>query len=244
MSGTSASSAREVVGPSVGQGTDQQGHLRRRCCRSPASWPTSHSVSSSASRVGAIVATIHDLLVTLAFLVVLRLRHDAQRHRRAADHHRLSRPTTRSSSSIACARTCGRCGAIRSITSSTSRSIRRWAAPSSPSGTAFLSSLALLLFGGEVLHGFAVHDGRRHHHRHVFDACSSPPRSSACGAARGRPGPRRARRRPPGCRPAAARTQVEAAAEGAGLVTALSGRPSALGSQLSALESQRPAAET
>ena len=38
--------------------------------RHPAS--TSRSASSSASRVGAVVATIHDLLITLAFLAFFR----------------------------------------------------------------------------------------------------------------------------------------------------------------------------
>jgi hypothetical protein len=39
--------------------------------------------------VGAVVATIHDLLITLAVLAIFKLRADAQRHRGAADAHRL-----------------------------------------------------------------------------------------------------------------------------------------------------------
>ncbi len=39
--------------------------------------------------VGATVATLHDVLVTLAFLVFFRVRPLAERHRRAADDHRV-----------------------------------------------------------------------------------------------------------------------------------------------------------
>ena len=119
--------------------------------------------------VGAVVATLHDLLVTLAFLAFFRYDMTLNVIAGAPDDHRLLdqrhdrhlRPRAREP-----ARHAPRLAGARS---STSRSTRRSAGRSSPPGTALLSALALYLFGGEVLRGLRVHDGRRHHHRHLLD---------------------------------------------------------------------------
>ncbi len=51
-------------------------------------------------------------------------------------------------------------------------------------GTTLLSVVALYLFGGEVLEGFAFTMLVGHHQRHVLDASSSPRRSPSSGRAR------------------------------------------------------------
>ncbi len=240
MSGTSASSAARSWVPSVGRELTSKGI-----------WATVLSLAGILAyigfrfqfsfAVGAVVATIHDLLVTLAFLVFFgydmtlnviaalltitgfstndtivifdRVRENLRSMRRDSLDHVIN---------VAVNQTLGR----TVITS----------------GTALLSSIALLLFGGEVLHGFAF--------TMVVGIITGTYSTVFIAAAivslwRGK-GPTRAASRAPAAAPAAvaaaARTQVEAAAEGAGLVTPLSGRPPALGSQLSALEFQRPRA--
>ena len=78
--------------------------------------------------VGAVVATIHDLLITLAFLALVQVRAEPQRHRGAADdhrllderHHRHLRPRPREHAH--------RCGATTSPPSSTPPSTRCWTA--------------------------------------------------------------------------------------------------------------------
>jgi preprotein translocase subunit SecF len=145
---------REVVGPSVGRELTSKGI-----------WATVLSLAGILAyigfrfqfsfAVGAVVATIHDLLVTLAFLVIFgydmtlnviaalltitgfstndtivifdRVRENLRSMRRDSLDHVIN---------VAVNQTLGR----TVITS----------------GTALLSSIALLLFGGEVLHGFAV----------------------------------------------------------------------------------------
>ncbi len=145
---------REVVGPSVGRELTSKGI-----------WATVLSLAGILGyigfrfqfsfAVGAVVATIHDLLVTLAFLVIFgydmtlnviaalltitgfstndtivifdRVRENLRSMRRDSLDHVIN---------VAVNQTLGR----TVITS----------------GTALLSSIALLLFGGEVLHGFAV----------------------------------------------------------------------------------------
>ncbi len=145
---------REVVGPSVGRELTSKGV-----------WATVLSLAGILAyigfrfqfsfAVGAVVATIHDLLVTLAFLVIFgydmtlnviaalltitgfstndtivifdRVRENLRSMRRDSLDHVIN---------VAVNQTLGR----TVITS----------------GTALLSSIALLLFGGEVLHGFAV----------------------------------------------------------------------------------------
>ena len=145
---------REVVGPSVGEELTSKGI-----------WATVLSLAGILAyigfrfqfsfAVGAVVATIHDLLVTLAFLVIFgydmtlnviaalltitgfstndtivifdRVRENLRSMRRDSLDHVIN---------VSVNQTLGR----TVITS----------------GTALLSSIALLLFGGEVLHGFAV----------------------------------------------------------------------------------------
>ena len=145
---------REVVGPSVGRELTSKGI-----------WATVLSLAGILAyiglrfqfsfAVGAVVATIHDLLVTLSFLVIFgydmtlnviaalltitgfstndtivifdRVRENLRSMRRDSLDHVIN---------VAVNQTLGR----TVITS----------------GTALLSSIALLLFGGEVLHGFAV----------------------------------------------------------------------------------------
>ena len=145
---------REVVGPSVGEELTSKGI-----------WATVLSLAGILAyigfrfqfsfAVGAVVATIHDLLVTLAFLVTFgydmtlnviaalltitgfstndtivifdRVRENLRSMRRDSLDHVIN---------VSVNQTLGR----TVITS----------------GTALLSSIALLLFGGEVLHGFAV----------------------------------------------------------------------------------------
>lgn len=145
---------REVVGPSVGEELTSKGV-----------WATVLSLVGILAyigfrfqfsfAVGAVVATIHDLLVTLSFLIFFgydmtlnviaalltitgfstndtivifdRVRENLRSMRRDSLDHVIN---------VAVNQTLGR----TVITS----------------GTALLSSIALLLFGGEVLHGFAV----------------------------------------------------------------------------------------
>ena len=145
---------REIVGPSVGDELTSKGI-----------WATVLSLAGILAyigfrfqfsfAVGAVVATIHDLLVTLAFLVIFgydltlnviaalltitgfstndtivifdRVRENLRSMRRDSLDHVIN---------VAVNQTLGR----TVITS----------------GTALLSSIALLLFGGEMLHGFAV----------------------------------------------------------------------------------------
>ena len=152
--GTFALVGREIVGPSVGDELTSKGI-----------WATVLSLAGILGyigfrfqfsfAVGAVVATIHDLLVTLAFLVIFgydltlnviaalltitgfstndtivifdRVRENLRSMRRDSLDHVIN---------VAVNQTLGR----TVITS----------------GTALLSSIALLLFGGEVLHGFAV----------------------------------------------------------------------------------------
>ena len=101
------------------------------------------------------------------------------------------------------------------------------------SGTALLSSVALLLFGGEVLHGFAV--------TMVVGIVTGTYSTVFIAAAivslwRGK-GPTKAASRAPATAsapvPQQPARQVEAAAEGAGLMTAVHPRLSALRSRLS-----------
>ena len=64
------------------------------------------------------------------------------------------------------------------------------------SGTTFLTVLGLYLFGGEVLRGFALHDGGRHHRGHLLDdlhrepdrgLVGQLPEAAAAGDGAGRP---------------------------------------------------------
>lgn len=152
--GTFSIVGREVVGPSVGEELTSKGI-----------WATVLSLAGILAyigfrfqfsfAVGAVVATIHDLLVTMAFLVTFgydmtlnviaalltitgfstndtivifdRVRENLRSMRRDSLDHVIN---------VSVNQTLGR----TVITS----------------GTALLSSIALLLFGGEVLHGFAV----------------------------------------------------------------------------------------
>ena len=144
---------REVVGPSVGRELTSRAMGDRALARRHLAYIGFRFQFSFA--VGAVVATIHDLLVTLAFLVIFgydmtlnviaalltitgfstndtivifdRVRENLRSMRRDSLDHVIN---------VAVNQTLGR----TVITS----------------GTALLSSIALLLFGGEVLHGFAV----------------------------------------------------------------------------------------
>ena len=126
----------------------------RRCCRSSASSPTSRSAFSSASR-SARSSPPSTICSSRSRSSRSSVRPDAERHRRAADDHRLLDQRHDRHLRSRAREPARRCGAIRSTTSSTSRSTRRWAGPIITSGTALLSSLALFLFGGDVLRGFA-----------------------------------------------------------------------------------------
>ena len=104
--------------------------------------------------IGAIVATIHDLLVTLAFLAFFQLRPDAERDRRAADDRRLL-DQRHDRHFDASARTSAGCAATRSSTCMNLSINQTMGRTIITSGTALFSALALYLFGGEVLRGFA-----------------------------------------------------------------------------------------
>ena len=62
----------EIVGPAVGEELTQQGHAGDRARRSSASSLYIAFRFQFSFAVGAVVATIHDLLVTLAFLAFFR----------------------------------------------------------------------------------------------------------------------------------------------------------------------------
>ena len=118
--------------------------------------------------VGAIVATFHDVLVTLAFLMFFG--YDLSLNVVAAiltitgysvndtivifDRVRENLRSTRRDRSSQVVNT--------SVNQTLSRTIIT-------AGTTFLSVLALYLFGGEALRGIRVHDARRHDQRHVLD---------------------------------------------------------------------------
>ena len=69
---STASPGTEIVGPTVGEELQTARHRSRRSSRSAASWSTSRFRFRLSFAVGAVVATIHDLLITLAFLAFFR----------------------------------------------------------------------------------------------------------------------------------------------------------------------------
>ena len=137
--------------------------------------------------IGAIAATLHDVLVTLAFLTFFhydlslnivaailtitgysvndtivifdRVRENLRGMRRDSLEHVVN----------------------TSVNQTLGRTIIT-------AGTTFLAVLALYLFGGEVLRRLCVHDAGRHHQRHVFDGvhcrghCHHPERQAGQGA--------------------------------------------------------------
>ena len=118
--------------------------------------------------VGAVVATIHDLLITLAFLAFFR--YDMTLNVIAAI---LTMTGFSTNDTIVIfdrvrenLRSMRRDSLNQVINVSVNQTLGRTIITS---GTALLTALALFFFGGEVLHGLRVHDGRRHHHGHLFE---------------------------------------------------------------------------
>ena len=118
--------------------------------------------------IGAIAATLHDVLVTLAFLMFFG--YDLSLNVVAAiltiTGYSVNdtivifdrvRENLRSHAARA-----AREGRQRERQPDAGRTIIT-------AGTTFLSVLSLYLFGGEVLRGLRVHDARRHHQRHLLD---------------------------------------------------------------------------
>lgn len=152
--GTFSIVGREVVGPSVGDELTSKGI-----------WATVLSLAGILAyigfrfqfsfAVGAVVATIHDLLVTMAFLVTFG--YDMTLNVIAA----LLTITGFSTNDTIVIfdrvrenlRSMRRDSLDHVINVSVNQTLARTVITS---GTALLSSIALLLFGGEVLHGFAV----------------------------------------------------------------------------------------
>lgn len=152
--GTFSIVGREVVGPSVGEELTSKGI-----------WATVLSLAGILAyigfrfqfsfAVGAVVATIHDLLVTMAFLVTFG--YDMTLNVIAA----LLTITGFSTNDTIVIfdrvrenlRSMRRDSLDHVINVSVNQTLARTVITS---GTALLSSIALLLFGGEVLHGFAV----------------------------------------------------------------------------------------
>ena len=99
----------------------------------------------------------------------LPVRAEPQRHRGAADdhrllderHHRHLRPRPREHAH--------RCAATASRRSSTPRSTRCWTARSSPAARRCWPCTALYLLRRRSAQGLRLHDDRRHHHRHLLE---------------------------------------------------------------------------
>ena len=118
--------------------------------------------------IGAIAATLHDILITLAFLFFAG--YDLSLNVVAAiltitgysvndtivifDRVRENLRTKRRDSLENVVN--------QSVNQTLSRTVIT-------AGTTFLAVLSLYLFGGEVLEGLRVHDAGRHHQRHLFD---------------------------------------------------------------------------
>ena len=144
--------------------------------------------------LGSIVATFHDVLVTLAFLAFFQYEMSLNViaamltmvgysmndmiviFDRVRENTRLQRREPLESA----------------INTSLNQTLTRTVITS---GTVFMAVLALFLFGGEVLQRVCVHDARRHHCRRPTPAGSSRRRWRSCSAA-SRPARRRARSRP------------------------------------------------
>ena len=164
-----------------------------------------------------MVATIHDLLITLAFLAFFR--YDMSLNVIAAI---LTMTGYSTNDTIVIfdrirenLRGMRRDSLNHVINASINQTLGRTIITS---GTALLTALALFFFGGEVLHGFAftmvvgIITGT------YSSVVHRRARSSASGAATRRRAPARTRRRASAAGAAAAAAEAEAAAEGASLV--------------------------
>ena len=210
-SATSRSSAPRSSGPSVGEELTQQGHLGDRpvARRHPRS--TSRSGSSSRFAVGAVVATLHDLLVTLAFLAFFR--YDLTLNVIAAILTITGYSTNDTIVIFDRVRENLRDDAPRLAERRHQhrRSTRRSAGRSSPPARRCSRRIALFLFGGEVLHGFAFTMIVGHHHRHLLERVHrrgdrhvlAPEQAVEAG---GRAHGRRRRRAPPAPRASRSRS--------------------------------------
>ncbi len=131
--------------------------------------------------VGAVVATIHDLLITFAFLSFFQ--YDLTLNVIAAILT-MTGYSTNDTIVIFDRISARTCASMRprldepAIINLLGQS-RHWAGPSSRRARRCSRRSPLFFFGGEVLHGFRLHDGGRHHHRQPTRASSSPPRSSS-----------------------------------------------------------------
>ena len=167
--------------------------------------------------VGAVVATIHDLLITMAFLAFFR--YDLSLNVIAAI---LTMTGYSTNDTIVIfdrvrenMRSMRRDSLHDIINVSVNQTLSRTIITA---GTALLTALALFFFGGEVLHGFAFTMVVGHHHRHLLEHLHrGGDRQLLAGL--GADPRRRARARRRDCRrAAAARAPVETAAEGPGFV--------------------------
>ena len=210
----------EIVGPTVGQELTSKGISATVLSLAGILLYIAFRYQLSFA-VGAVVATLHDLLVTMAFLAFFqydltlnviaailtvtgystndtivifdRVRENLRGMRRDSLTHVIN---------VALNQTLGR----TVITA----------------GTALLSAIALFLFGGEVLRGFAFTMIVGHHHRHLFERLRGGGDRHDLARQVRRRGPRRTRRRPRAPwthRAAAADPQAEAAAQSARVVS-------------------------
>ena len=119
--------------------------------------------------VGAIVATLHDLLICLAFLAFFRydLTLNVVAGLLTITGYSVNdtivifdrvRENMRDDAPREPARTI--------VNTAVNQTLSRTVITA---GTTLLSVIALYLFGGEVLEGLRLHDARRHHQRHLLD---------------------------------------------------------------------------